>query len=299
MTDKEKVISNVYNEFYGSINNTLKDAQKIDPTIKYQDVKQWFDRSFTRKTNLKGYNSFIANYPFQEFQMDLFFINDLEDQEFTTGLLVIDIFTKFITVVPLKSKLADDVLVGIKEAFSTMGKSPDVLYTDDEGSFHSKQAEQFYKEKSIEHLITRGHAPYAERAIRTIKAMIYKRIEKQPDAKWYSPEILSNALVTYNYKTKHDVTNMTPAEAKKPSNYFEVKTRLEMNRINKRRYPDISVNDTVRVYTKKKNFQKERVPVWSENKYKVIKIDRSHGQNFYYIEGRDKALMRHEILKVT
>ena len=110
--------------------------------------------------------------------MDLFFINDLEDQEFTTGLLVIDIFTKFITVVPLKSKLADDVLEGIKEAFNTMGKSPDVLYTDDEGSFHSKQAEQFYKEKSIEHLITRGHAPYAERAMRTIKAMIYKRIEK-------------------------------------------------------------------------------------------------------------------------
>ena len=172
--------------------------------------------------------------------MDLFFINDLEDQEFTTGLLVIDIFTKFITVVPLKSKLADDVLVGIKEAFSTMGKSPDVLYTDDEGSFHSKQAEQFYKEKSIEHLITRGHAPYAERAIRTIKSMIYKRIEKQPDAKWYSAEILSNALVTYNYKTKHDVTNMTPSEATKPSNFFEVKTRLEMNRIKKRKYPDIS-----------------------------------------------------------
>ena len=92
---------------------------------------------------------------------------------------------------------------------------------------------------------------------------------------------------------------MTPSEAKKPSNYFEVKTRLEMNRINKRRYPDISINDTVRVYTKKKNFQKERVPVWSENKYKVIKIDRSHGQNLYYIEGRDTALMRHEIWKVT
>jgi hypothetical protein len=50
---------------------------------------------------------------------------------------------------------------------------------------------------------------------------------------------------------------MTPAEAKKPSNYFEVKTRLEMNRINKRRYPDISVNDTVRVYTKRRTFKKK------------------------------------------
>ncbi len=39
MTDIDKVIANVYNEFYGSINNALKDAQKIDPSVKYQDVK--------------------------------------------------------------------------------------------------------------------------------------------------------------------------------------------------------------------------------------------------------------------
>ena len=60
MTDKDKVISNVYNEFYGSINNTLKDARKIDHTIKYQDVKQWFDTSFTRKTNFKRLQFFYS-----------------------------------------------------------------------------------------------------------------------------------------------------------------------------------------------------------------------------------------------
>ena len=69
-------------------------------------------------------------------------------------------------------------------------------------------------------------------------------------------KIISNALVTYNYKTKHDVTKMTPSEAKKPTNFFEVKTRLEMSRINNRRYPDISVNDTARIYKKQKNSKK-------------------------------------------
>ena len=58
------------------------------------------------------------------------------------------------------------------------------------GSFHSKQAEEFYKKHNINHIITRGHAPYAERAIKTIKNMIYKRLESKPDAKWYSTEIL-------------------------------------------------------------------------------------------------------------
>lgn len=298
MPDKKDIIAQVYNEFYGSIRETYNDAHKKDASITYQDVKNWFDNSFTRKTNLRGFNSYIADYPHQEYQMDLFFINDLENQEYKTGLIMIDIFTKFISVVPLKTKSADDVLDGIKKAITNMGKPPDMLYTDDEGSFHSKQAEEYYKNNKINHLITRGHATYAERAIRTIKDMIYKRIANSPDAKWYSPEILSNALVVYNYKMKNTATNMTPNDAKKPSNIFEVKTNLEIHRIKKRVYPDVEEGDQVRVYTKKKNFQKERVPIWSENKYKIQKIESSYGQKFYYLEGRERPLMRHEILLV-
>jgi hypothetical protein len=56
------------------------------------------------------------------------------------------------------------------------------------------------------------------------------------------------------------------------------KAKLEINRVSKRKYPDIKENDEVRIYTKKKNFQKERVPVWSLNKYTVNKIVNSHGQ---------------------
>ena len=54
MTDQ--IISDVYHEFYGSINSTYLDAKKKDNTIKYDDVKKWFEKSFVRKTNLSGYN---------------------------------------------------------------------------------------------------------------------------------------------------------------------------------------------------------------------------------------------------
>ena len=44
MTDNKKndIIENAYNQFYGSIANTLKEARKVDKTIKYDDVKNWF-----------------------------------------------------------------------------------------------------------------------------------------------------------------------------------------------------------------------------------------------------------------
>ena len=52
MTDKEKIISDVYHQFYGSINSTYLDAKQKDTNIKYDDVKQCFEKSFVRKTNL-------------------------------------------------------------------------------------------------------------------------------------------------------------------------------------------------------------------------------------------------------
>ena len=61
------------------------------------------------------------------------------------------------------------LLDGIKEAITNMGKNPQMLCTDDEGSFHSKEANQFCKDNHIKHIITRGHADYVGRATRTIK----------------------------------------------------------------------------------------------------------------------------------
>ena len=293
---KDKIISEVYHEFYGSIKDTFTDAKKKDKTITYDDVKKWFDNNFTRKTNLKGYNSYIANEPFEEFQMDLFFINDLENQDYKIGLLMIDIFSKYMTVVPLKTKQPLDVLEGIKQCIKNMGENPISIYTDDEGSFNSKQVKQYFLDSQIQHIVTRGHAPVAERAIRTIKDLMYRRIDKAPDAQWASNEILKSSLTTYNNKMVNRSTKLTPNEARDKKNVLTVKTNLELHRVKKRKYPDINVGDSVRVYTKKKNFQKERAPVWSENKYKVEDITENFNQKFYHIEGRDRPLLRHEIL---
>ena len=74
--------------------------------------------------------------------------------------------------------------------------------------------------------------------------------------------------------------------------------QLEAHRLKRKRYPDVEADNTVRVYTKKRNFQKERQPVWSTTKHKVSKIEESHGQKFYHVEGYAKPLMRHEILEL-
>lgn len=48
---KNKIISEVYHEFYGSIKDTFIDARKKDKSITYDDVKKYFENNFTRKNN--------------------------------------------------------------------------------------------------------------------------------------------------------------------------------------------------------------------------------------------------------
>ena len=42
---------------------------------------------------VKGH-TLVANYAHQKYQMDLFFINDLEDQDYKIGLLVVDLSSR-------------------------------------------------------------------------------------------------------------------------------------------------------------------------------------------------------------
>jgi hypothetical protein len=278
--------------------DTFNEAKKKEPTIKYEDVKDWFEKSFVRKKNLSGYNSFIANEPYEEFQLDLFFINDVENQNYKIGLLMIDIFSKYMTVIPLKTKQPSDVLDGIKKGIENMGEKPITIYSDDEGSFNSKEVKDYLLNNHIQHLVTRGHAPVAERAIRTIKDLIYRRMDKSPDSQWTDTKILSNALVVYNYRMVNRNTKMTPERARDKKNSMDVKLNLEIHKVKNRKYPELDVGDHVRIYTKKKNFQKERVSIWSENVYEVEEITENYNQKFYHVKGKDKPYMRHELLKV-
>ena len=295
---KESIIAKVYYDpaGYGSINSTLKDAKVYDKSITYEDVKQWKERNVERKTQLKGQNSFVTSYPRQEYQMDLFFLSDLKDQVYPLGLLMVDIFSKYISIIPLKTKQIHDVAIGIESAITKMGGKPETIYSDNEGAFVSNEIQRYFKNNNIRHLTTLTHAPVAERSIRTIKNMIYPRVEKTRQ-KWY--DILYPVLLTYNNKLVSHVTHHTPNEARKDSNIFNVKVNLELHAKHTRKYPNVNVGDNVKVYRKKDKLDKERLSLWSKEVYKVERIDINDGQQFYKLEGKPRLLMRHELLLIN
>jgi len=298
MSEKYSIIDKTYHDLAGyvSMKTTLEDARKVDKSITMDDVKKWFDKNVERKTNLKGYNSFIASEPREEYQMDLMFFIDLKDPDYGLALLMVDIFTKYCVVIPLKTKQIPDVAVATEKGIEKMKGKPKTIYSDNEGAFVSNEIQKYFKTNNIRHIVTLSHAPVAERTIRTIKAMIYKRVEKTGE-KWH--EVLYPVLLTYNNKLVHSATKFTPAEAMKPTNHLDVKLNLQLKAKHKRKYPDVKVEDFVKVYRKKDKLDKERWSLWSKDKFEVIDITESMGQEFYKLESRPKLVQRSEILLVS
>ena len=205
-------------------------------------------------------NSFVAPRPYYEYQAGLFFINDLENQKYTIKTLMIYIFTKYMVVVPLasKSEKTGDITSGLLECLNKMGKKPEIVYTDNELGLGTEAVNNLLKERGIDHIITRSKAWFAERAVRTFKSALYKRVEnsKKEDVQW--TDFIYPILLTYNNKNKHSTTNHTPAAARNQKNELNVKLNLLSHKKHTRVYPKLNVDDEVKVMKKKTlNKQKE------------------------------------------
>ena len=300
---KNEIIGKIYNDLsgFGSARETLLNARKLNKHITREDVLKWKEDNIQRKVQLPGKNSFIANRPKQEYQMDLMFLSDLnfkqDDYTYVGGMLAVDIFTKFCSVVLLKSKNTPDLLQALKETWTKMHGKPDSIYTDAEGGITSKEVQAYLQEQGIKFIRTANHAAYAERTIRTVKDMLHKREEAYPDTKWY--DMLEPVLKAYNGNKQSSITKMTPDEATKPENHLNVKLNLELHRKHSRTYPAVKVGDKVRIYRKKRLGEKEDVSQWSNAIHSVENISHWGGQDFYKVSDKAIPYTRADILQLS
>ena len=141
---KESTIKQVYENAasgYGSIRDTYIQANKINPGIRYVDVKEYLDKQQHRQTQFKykGSNSFVSPHALFEIEIDLIDMTKKSEENdgYRYALVAIDNFTKFAHAVPIKSKQPQDVTTAFNEVLNKIGV-PKQLYSDREGSFESK-----------------------------------------------------------------------------------------------------------------------------------------------------------------
>ena len=297
---KDSIIYDAYcNDIgFGSIKSFLKDAREKDPSITLKDVSEWKDIHLDRTKKLKGFNSYVAPEARYEFQVDLFYYKTNQQPSWYQppyGLLAVDSFSEYCHIVPIDRKLASHWIKAFKQIFEVMGK-PKVIYSDPDSAMMATSVEKFFKSEGIDWIRTREHAAIAGRTIRTIKSELDKRMEHKPD-RWVNA--IPGVLEKYNNKESHSAIGMTPKEATKPENDHDVRTNLIIHSIKKRKYPELNVGDKVKIYRKRKKFDKERVPVWEDDYTTITDIKEAHGQKLYKVEGSPIPFIRSNILKIN
>ena len=243
----------------------------------FDGISLWFQNEGTTEQtrNYKNYNSCTAPFPKYEFQIDLMDVSSLlrdvgveigEQPKF--GMVCIDIFSKKLHVVPMKTNDTGTVFDAMMECFKVLGQ-PLMIYSDDEGALNSKKVQDFFKGEGITHIITKTHANQAERVIRSLKNMIADRLRANRDKTWV--EMLEVSVRRYNNQV-HGTTKMSPNKAHDIDKSVQVRANTILKEKHNRKYPRIEEGDYVKVFDKGKgNYtsRKESRSTWSENKYKV------------------------------
>ena len=76
------IISEAYHDFFDSQKATFLQARKQNNTITMEGVQKLFSNDCVRKTNLRGFITFIAHHPYHKYEIDLCFMPESDGKEY-------------------------------------------------------------------------------------------------------------------------------------------------------------------------------------------------------------------------
>ena len=172
-------------------------------------------------------------------------------------LLVIDIFSKYGWIIPLKDKKTKSVSLAFGHIFKKSKRKPEKLWTDKGSEFISKHFKDFLKKNTIMlyHTQNEEKSSVVERWNRTMKNRMWKMFSANNNTVYWDK--LDKLLDDYNNK-KHSSIKMSPTEASKKVNEKQVFANLYGDEIYmKPGKPKFSIGDKVRISKyKRKVFDK-------------------------------------------
>ena len=196
----------------GNENIKLSDVKRflrgIDVYTLHKNVKY-------KKRKERALSKVIA--PYVKYQADA----DLADMSFYSKnneghkyfLLCIDVFSRFIFTVALKSKSGDEMVKAFKSIFE-QGYVMENCRSDGGSEFTNYKIKSLFNDHNINQIIARNtsKASLAERAIQTIKSKLFRYMEYKNTHNWTN--VLGKITASYN-KTRHRVIGMAPINVTK------------------------------------------------------------------------------------
>ena len=179
-------------------------------------------------------------------------------------LCVIDIFSKYAWVVPLKDKKGVSIVTAFQSILKQSNRIPNKIWVDKGSEFYNASFKKCLQDNDIVIYSTHseGKSVVAERFIRTLKSKIYKHMTSI--SKNVYVDKLDDIVDEYN-NTYHNTIKMKPIDVK--DNTY-INTDKEINNKN----PKFKVGGHVRISKYKNIFAKGYTPNWSEEVFVIKKV---------------------------
>ena len=189
-------------------------------------------------------------------------------------LCVIDIFSKYAWVVPLKDKKGTSIVKAFQIILKQSNKKPNKIWVDKGSEFYNSYFKKWLRDNDIVMYSTHngGKSVVGERFIRTLKGKIYKYMTSI--SKIVYIDKLDNIVDEYN-NTYHTAIKMKPIDVK--DNTY-INTSKEINN----KDPKFKVGDHVRISKYKNIFAKGYMPNWSEEVFIIKKVKKNYSMDLCY-----------------
>ena len=176
-------------------------------------------------------------------------------------MCVIDIFSKYAWVVPLKDKKGVSIVNAFQKILDKSGRKPNKIWVDKGSEFYNNSFKKWLKDNDIEmySIHNEGKSVVAERFIRTLKTKIYKYMTSVSKNVYINK--LDDIVDEYN-NTYHRIIKMKPVDVK-DNTYVDSKKEINA------KDPKFKVGNHVRISKYNNIFAKGYTANWSEEVFVV------------------------------
>nr|CAD2184911.1 unnamed protein product [Meloidogyne enterolobii] len=275
MADPTKLLHSLYNNpnspaAYSGVDRLWYEARKVIKKLPRKVVQDYLEghRTYTlmrpKRIHFPRSKTIAAGF-MTDVQVDLADMQALSRHNKGNKyiLLGVDVLSKRLFGVPVKSKSSNDMLEAFKQLIGQMPMKPHRIFSDRGLEFKNKFVKDYFEKEEIqknESTHSTVKASVAERAIRNVKQRLYRYFAQNKTLNWI--DVLNKILEGIN-KSKSRVHGLRPVDInfKNAQEIWEKMYRDEFSK-KRKKGAKLKEGDFVRMGVGKGAFEKGYIPNW-------------------------------------